>query len=241
MNLKRRTFLAGSGAALVSAAAHSNASAELLHRCGVVEMRTHQNGGVGIYGWQDLKPNDVPVISPRRRPMFVITASFEDKILEVHQLDTSGEYFPRGIWPVVTPYPEELPGTIDGTVYRIETEPNWHPSANLRRKYENYRQEHPEENLPPLPAGMVPYGHDGNPMGERKVRANWRGRYPASAVLHGTTGYPIELCGAETAGCVRLHNDWIVALVDNILGGVDHALSAGVECIFTPEPIARRV
>lgn len=241
MKLTRRAFLAGSGAALVSASAQASTDAGLLHRCGVVEMRTAANGEVGIYGWQDLAPNNEPVIWPRKPSRFVITSSFEDKILEVHERDEQGGYFPRGIWPVVTPEPSELPGTVDGSVYRIETEPNWNPSANLRRKYLNYRLEHPEEELPLLPAGTVPYGHPGNPMGERKIRANWRGRYPASAVLHGTTGYPVELCSAETAGCVRLHNQWIVSLVDDVLGGVDFALSAGVECILTPQSIARRV
>ena len=240
MKLTKRSFLAGTSAALLSAVAQTRTSAEVLHRCGLVEIRTMPEGGVGIYGWQDLVPNDEPVISPRSDSKFVITASFEDKILEVHERDQTGGYTPRVIWPVVTPDPSELPGVVDGAVYRIETSPTWDPSPTLRRKYQAYRSDHPDEDLPPLPAGTVPYGHPGNPMGERKIRADWRGRYPASAVLHGTTGYPIELCGAETSGCVRLHNNWIVMLVDQILGGGNHALSVGVECILTPQSIARR-
>ena len=238
MRMSRRNFIAGAGAALAPGIAAAQDGA-VLHRCGVLEMREKPGGEVGLYGWQDLIPNDEPVIDPRGRPTFVVTSSFQDKILEVHERHGDFDYEPLGIWPVVTPEPAELPGTIHGPVYRIDTEPDWYPSARLRRKYEVYRREHPEEDLPPLPGGRIPYGHPANPMGQRKIRANWRGRYPKSAVLHGTTGYPIELCGEETAGCVRIFDDWIVELVDKVLRGPEFAVDAGVEVILTPLPIAR--
>lgn len=238
MKPTRRAFIAGSAASLATTAAH--AQSQVVYQCGVVEMRPRPDGSVGIYGWQDLVPNSEPVISPRHDSRFVITSSFADKVLEVHERDARGYYHPRAIWPVVTPEPSELPGTVDGSVYRIDTRPDWNPSSSLRRKYETYRRDHPEEYLPPLPGGTVPYGHPANPMGQRKIRADWRGRYMASAVLHGTSGYPVEFCNAETSGCVRLHDQWIITLVDQVLGGVDRALSDGVECIFTPQRIARR-
>ena len=139
----------------------------------------------------------------------------------------------------MTPEPYKLRGTVHGRVYQVDTKPSWFPSNNLRRKYETYRRENPGDNLPPLPRGGIPYGHPGNPMGERKIRANWQGRYLASAVLHGTTGYPVQFCGVETSGCVRLYNEWIVKLVDEVLGGAGNAVSAGTEVILTPRSITQ--
>ena len=74
---------------------------------------------------------------------------------------------------------------------------------------------------------------------ERKIRANWRGQYDPSAVLHGTKGYPVELCGVDTAGCVRLYNEWIIDLVDRVLGGPESAIASGTDLIITPLSIKR--
>lgn len=241
MKLTKRDFLLGTGATLLSTAAQAADTREVLHRCGVVEMRQGENGKVDMLGWKDMVPNERPAIAPQGRPHFVVTSSFQDKILEVHEMGAKGNYEPRIIWPSVTPDSYKLGGTVHGRVYQIDMRPEWYPSGRLRQKYEDYRRENPGEDLPPLPNGRIPYGHPGNPMGERKIRANWRGRYIASAVLHGTTGYPVELCGVETSGCVRLYNDWIIKLVDEVLGGPNEALRAGVEVILTPQRIARTV
>lgn len=238
MKLTKRSFLAGSGATMVSTAVSVANESTPLHRCGLVEMRTTPDGGVGMYGWDQLAPNEKPVFDPERGARFIVTASFRDKIMEVHE-GQHGVYFPVAIWPVVTPEPYELPGTVFGSVYQIDMLPEWYPSNSLREKYEAYRAQHPEEALPPLPSGSVPYGHAGNPMGERKIRANWSGRYDPSAVLHGTTGYPVELCEVDTAGCVRLYNDWIIDLVDRILGGPENAIASGTDLIITPQSIKR--
>ena len=214
MKLTKRSFLAGSGATMVSTAVSVANESTPLHRCGLVEMRTTPDGGVGMYGWDQLAPNEKPVFDPERGARFIVTASFRDKIMEVHE-GQHGVYFPVAIWPVVTPEPYELPGTVFGSVYQIDMLPEWYPSNS------------------------VPYGHAGNPMGERKIRANWSGRYDPSAVLHGTTGYPVELCEVDTAGCVRLYNDWIIDLVDRILGGPENAIASGTDLIITPQSIKR--
>ena len=200
--------------------------------------RATSNGGVGIYGWKKLVANDQPVFNTHRGSKFIATVSFRDKIMEVHERSSAG-YRPVAIWPVVTPEPYKLRGTVFGSVYQIDMRPEWYPSSSLRQKYNFYRAQHPEEALPPLPGGGVPYGHPGNPMGERKIRANWGGRYMQSAVLHGTTGYPVELCGVETSGCVRLYNTWIIDLVDRVLGGPQNAIASGTDLILTPLSIKR--
>lgn len=237
MRLTKRAFLAGSGAALLSSAANARSRDDVLHRCGSVEIRPTASGGVGIYGWKELIPNDRPVFESRRGSKYIVTISFADKILEVHEKGGNGQYRPTAIWPVVTPEPYKLRGTIHGAGYQIDMKPEWYPSSNLRRKYEAYRRENAGDDLPPLPYGGVPYGHPGNPMGERKIRANWGGRYLSSAVLHGTTGYPVELCGVETSGCVRLYNEWIIDLVDRVLGGPGNAIASGLDVILTPRTI----
>ena len=84
--------------------------------------------------------------------------------MEVHE-GQDGVYFPVAIWPVVTPEPYELPGTIFGSVYQIDMVPEWYPSNSLRGEIRSLScpstQRRPYHTLP---SGSVPYGHPGNPM-----------------------------------------------------------------------------
>ncbi|RMF40038.1 MAG: hypothetical protein D6754_04100 [Alphaproteobacteria bacterium] len=237
--LGRRGFLAGGLAVLAAGPALASTidtRGRLLAKCGKIEIREMPDGQIGIFHWEKLKPNPEPIIAPLSNPRWVLTASFKDRLMELHEKQ-GDKYVARGIWPVVTPAPWRLGGqTVHGRAYKVEMQPSWYPSASLRRKYNLYRVQNPEENAPPLPPGAVPYGHPGNPMGERKIRFRWfKGHYMPSAVLHGTGGYPVQMCTEETSGCVRLYNDWIVKLVTE-LGG-PNTIEDGVEMILTPRSL----
>jgi len=107
-------------------------------------------------------------------------------------------------YAVVTPSPDFLPqDVVRGIVKKIVLKPSWGPTPNIRKKH------------PYLPAGIIPYGHEYNWMGEVKFEIDWGLKGWEYIRIHGTEGYAEDgrFWELETFGCTRLQNDAILNLV----------------------------
>jgi hypothetical protein len=143
------------------------------------------------------KPLSIKSKHPR-----VITINFRTKKLSYYELTDSGEHeFVIG-YATVTPSVDILGGKmVRGIVARIETEPDWYPTKNVRLAY------------PDLPKGLIPYGHPDNAMGEVKIVINWDIAGWRYRHIHGTVGYTQgDFWNVETFGCTRLQNKAILNL-----------------------------
>lgn len=141
-------------------------------------------------------------------PRHVLFMNYVTKELQYYRRKETGAYLPVRGYAVVTPEADFLPRDIvRGEVVQLIEKPTWCPKVGgqVRRAY------------PSLPPGCLPYGHTLNPMGDFRFDVAWDVPGWQLVRLHGTTGYPEgKFWDEETFGCVRLVNDSLRRLIEEL-------------------------
>ncbi len=184
------------------------------YKYGNFEVRVNEDGSQSVIGGRYM-PAKAPSIASNYYHLILI--NYSDKTLELFRLGYFG-YEPVIGYAVVTPRAKDLPkDVVRGVVTKIDTNPVWCPTENIRRK-----QKH-------LPSGCLPPGHKYNAMGSAKFEIKWSISGWELHRIHGTEGYPLgDFWNEQTFGCTRLLNSAIDNLVD-LLG--PNAVKDGIEVI----------
>ncbi|EKD24236.1 MAG: ErfK/YbiS/YcfS/YnhG family protein [uncultured bacterium] len=133
---------------------------------------------------------------------YVITVVFSDFTVHVYDPEGIELFFSAVALPRKTP---KLP--IEGRLLRIERNPAWYPTKNIKA----YVLKTQKIVLPDI----VPPGPD-NPMGP--VKFTFEFFTPGAdqlSKMHGTNS-PRSIGKKATAGCIRLYNEEILAVADLI-------------------------
>jgi len=158
-----------------------------------------------IYGGKFKPPEAMPYPSKFHHAIFI---NYQTKELTYYRFDSLlGKHVPVVGYAVVTPSPESLPkSVVRGVVTKMDMAPDWYPSNNIRRE------------MPHLPKGRIPYGHELNAMGEVKFHIFWEVKGWDLIRLHGTEGYSDHgrFWELETFGCTRLQNRAILELTEKL-------------------------
>jgi len=137
---------------------------------------------------------------------YIIKVEFNEIAMVVY--DRKGEKvksFPVAL-PRVTP--ENLP--IEGEVVSVEKHPFWYPTEKTRE----YFKQNKNIELP----NVVPPENPQNAMGAVKIMLSFKtpGANPLVRI-HGTNE-PQSIGKRASSGCIRMHNDDVLALADMIKG-----------------------
>lgn len=117
----------------------------------------------------------------------------------------------RDVYPIVLPKSEvqqqmNFTHPVLGELNQADYKPTWWPTQNMRR------------NNPALPSS-IRYGQRGHPIGIYRLRIGWMNPNNPSfwgpVRIHGGAKYA-DLYEAESAGCVRMLDEDIVQMVENI-------------------------
>ncbi|HBI25463.1 MAG: ErfK/YbiS/YcfS/YnhG family protein [Candidatus Wolfebacteria bacterium GW2011_GWC2_39_22] len=131
---------------------------------------------------------------------YVITVVFSDFTVHVYDPEGTELFFSAVALPRKTP---KLP--IEGRLLRIERNPIWYPTKNIKEYYLKTKK----ITLP----SIVPPGPD-NPMGPVKfIFAFFTPGADQLSRIHGTTS-PRSIGKRVTFGCIRMYNEEVLALAD---------------------------
>lgn len=105
-------------------------------------------------------------------------------------------------------------GVKRGYIDQVILDPDWCPTASVRRKF------------PDLPKGCLPPGHPQNAMGEVKITLS--GDFAGTAIrIHDTRGFGSDWPNEDSAGCVRVLN-----LKSEVLPQIGFGKNGSVEVVF---------